>query len=141
MKLKKPKYAYTHVMLIDDSDLDNFINEKMIESSQFAEKVYVHTSARSALEFLSNLNRMGEQFASAFPKIIFIDINMPLIDGFQFIEQFRQNSGFMSHNAKLVILTSSVNTQDRKKAQDISAGLGYLNKPLSRQMLDTLKSS
>ncbi|MGZ6555039.1 MAG: response regulator, partial [Bacteroidia bacterium] len=56
MKSKKSLSGNKTVMLIDDNDIDNFINEKMIKSSHFAENVYVHTSAKSALEFLKNIS-------------------------------------------------------------------------------------
>ena len=55
MKRKEPKCKYKQVMLLDDNELDNFINEKVIEASQFAEKVYITSSGKSALEFLNNL--------------------------------------------------------------------------------------
>ena len=138
MKVKKPKYKFAHVMLIDDSDLDNFINEKTIEANNFAEKVYVHTSAKSALEFLSNLERMGPAFTEAYPSVIFIDINMPMIDGFQFIEQYRKGPGKQHQATRLVILTSSVNKEDRAKAGSLSGDIVFYNKPLTRQMLEDL---
>jgi CheY-like chemotaxis protein len=138
MKIKKPSYRYSHVLILDDSDLDNFINEKMIESHHFSERVYVHTSAKSALEFLSNLERMGEGYEKVYPGVLFIDINMPMIDGFQFIEQLKTTGGKAGNNSKLVILTSSVNKEDREKAKAISKDIVFLNKPLTKQMLDSL---
>ncbi|MCH7535452.1 MAG: hypothetical protein IH948_06850 [Bacteroidetes bacterium] len=54
---KKPKSKFSVVMLVDDNEVDNFINQKMIEGSNFAEHVYVHTSGKSALEFLHNLEK------------------------------------------------------------------------------------
>jgi len=138
MKIKEPKYKYPHVMLIDDSELDNFINEKTLEANYFAKKVYVHTSAKSALEFLNNLVTIGEEYSDIYPRVIFIDINMPMMDGFQFIDHYKKNSEEQLQKPKLVILTSSVYNEDRQKANDISPEITFLNKPLTKTMLDTI---
>ena len=138
MKIKEPKYKYAHVMLIDDSELDNFINEKTLEANHFAKKVYVHTSAKSALEFLNNLVTIGKEYSDIYPQVIFIDINMPMMDGFQFIDHYKKNSEEQLQTPKLVILTSSVYNEDRQKANDISNEIIFLNKPLTKTMLDTI---
>lgn len=136
MKRKEPKYKYANVMLIDDNELDNFINEKTLEANNFAKKIYSNTSAKSALEFLSNLVTMGEQYVSVYPEVIFIDINMPMMDGFQFIENFKKKNETQLQKPKLVILTSSVYHEDKQKAQSISQDIIFLNKPLTKEMLE-----
>jgi CheY-like chemotaxis protein len=138
MKIKEPKYKYSNVMLIDDSELDNFINEKTLEANHFAKKIYVHTSAKSALEFLNNLVTMGDKFSEVHPNVIFIDINMPMMDGFQFIDHYKKSSEGQLQKPKLVILTSSVYNEDRQKANDISEDIIFLNKPLTKAMLDSI---
>jgi CheY-like chemotaxis protein len=138
MKVKEPKFRYANVMLIDDSELDNFINEKTLEATHFAKKVYIHTSAKSALEFLSNLVTMGSEYADVYPFVIFIDINMPMMDGFQFIEHFKKTTEKHLHKPKLVILTSSVYNEDKQKASEISNDIIFLNKPLTSAMLDSI---
>ena len=138
MKIKEPKYAYTNVMLIDDSELDNFINEKTLEANNFAKKVYVHTSAKSALEFLNNLVTMGSEYSDVYPQIIFVDINMPMMDGFQFIDNYKKSSEEHLQKPKLVILTSSLYNEDRQRANDISSEILFLNKPLTKAMLDSI---
>lgn len=138
MKIKEPKYTYSNVMLIDDSELDNFINEKTLEANHFAKKIYVHTSAKSALEFLQNLVTMGSEYADVYPKVIFIDINMPMMDGFQFIDHYKKTTEASLQKPKLVILTSSVYNEDRQKANAISPDIIFLNKPLTKSMLDGL---
>jgi CheY-like chemotaxis protein len=135
MKIKTPKYKYNKVLLIDDNELDNFINEKIIESAHFAKKVYVNTSSKSALEFLNNIELLGEQSAGIFPELIFIDLNMPIIDGFQFINYLKSMTGENIKKCKMVILTSSVHPDDRKMANKISPDIVFLNKPLTEAML------
>ncbi len=138
MKHKVPKYKFQNIMLIDDNDLDNFINEKTIEANYFAKKVYICSSGLSAVEFLNNMMIMDEQFSFSFPEVIFVDLNMPLMDGFKFIEYFVKNQQKKLNKPKIVILTSSVFPEDVKKAKDISNEIIFLNKPLTKLMLDKL---
>src|SRR5688572_19703302 len=138
MKLKEPKFKYPNAMLIDDNELDNFINQKTLEANHFAKKIYVNTSAKSALEFLSNMVVMGDKLSEMYPQVIFIDINMPMMDGFQFAEHFKKTLEKQLSKPKLVILTSSVYYEDVQKAMDISEDIVFLNKPLTKEMLSGL---
>ena len=138
MKRKEPKFKHNYVMLLDDNDLDNFINQKMIEANHFSEKIYVSTSSKSALEFFSNLSVLNAGSDEKFPEVIFVDLNMPLIDGFQFIVQLKENFPDKAKHLKFVILTSSINISDRQKAHDLSSDITFLNKPLTKEMLDQL---
>ena len=78
--IKRPTPKFSTVMLIDDSEIDNFINQKMIEGCNIAERIYIHTSSKSALEFLKNIERTSEVAKNLIPEIIFLDINMPIMD-------------------------------------------------------------
>lgn len=135
MKRKDPKFKYKHAMLIDDNELDNFINQKILESSYFANKVYINTGAISALEFLSNLTISGAEITDVFPEVIFIDLNMPMMNGFQFIENLKNKLPKQYASLKLVILTSSDDPAERVKAEAISSDIIFLNKPLTKDML------
>jgi CheY-like chemotaxis protein len=138
MKRKEPKYKYRNILLLDDNDLDNFINEKIMESNLFSKKNYICTSGKSAIEFLTNIIEMGDDFSKNYPEIIFVDLNMPLMDGFQFIEFFKKNLESKLHNPKIVILTSSIFPEDVLKAEKISKDIIFLNKPLTKDVLEKL---
>ena len=130
----KPYYA---VMLIDDNEIDNLINQKMIEASNITEHIYVHTGARSAIEFLSNMEKI-EDPERVLPDVIFLDIDMPLMDGFQFLEEFDKLSDTTKEKCKVVMLTSSINPQDVNKSKKYSYVKKYINKPLSQENLTKL---
>lgn len=135
MKRKDPKFRYKHAMLVDDNELDNFINQKILESNYFANKVYINTGAVSALEFLYNLTISGAEIKAVFPEVIFIDINMPMMNGFQFIEHLKNKFPEQLASLKLVILTSSDDPAEMVKAEAISRDIIFLNKPLTSDML------
>lgn len=138
MKRKEPAFKYNFAMLLDDNELDNFINQKTIESSRFANKVYVNTSSKSALEFLKNLEISNNNSISLFPEVIFVDINMPMIDGFQFIESFKATFPKKIDHIKIIILTSSLSPSDKERSETISKNIIYLNKPLTQAALNQI---
>jgi CheY-like chemotaxis protein len=138
MKRKDPVFKYNYVMLLDDNELDNFINQKTIEATHFSNKVYINTSSKSALEFLTNLEISSSETVTIFPQVFFIDINMPMIDGFQFIENFKNKFPDKFTSLKIVILTSSVSPIDKEKALKISKNITFLNKPLTKEALNQI---
>ena len=138
IKRKKPVFKFNTALLIDDNELDNFINQKILESSFFAENIYINTSGISALEFLKNLSVNSKAASGLMPDVIFIDINMPFMDGFQFINQFTKLFGKKVNNCVLVMLTSSINPEDRKAAQKLEQKVFFLNKPLTEQNLELI---
>jgi CheY-like chemotaxis protein len=138
MNINNKKHTYDSVLLIDDNVLDNFINEKMVEINSFAKKVYISTSGTSALEFINNLAILEKSGDELYPSIIFIDLNMPNMDGFAFIENFKKINIKNIKKPKIVILTSSVNIEDKIRAEGIESGVTFVNKPLTKAILDTL---
>jgi CheY-like chemotaxis protein len=136
MALKKPKSKYETAMLIDDSEIDNFINLKMLEGCNFAERIYIHTNGKSAIEVLKNIERMGE--VSLFPDIIFLDLNMPIMDGYQFADEFEKISPTIRNKTKIIILTTSLNPSDMERANKYKQIVKYINKPLTCELLQSL---
>ena len=137
--MKKPDSAYKAIMLVDDSVIDNFINSKMIEGCNFATHIYIHTGAQSALEFLKNLENLGAQSLELVPEIIFLDLNMPTVDGIQFVEEYGKLDSGIKKKTKIVMLTTSENFEDIERAKQTGLIYKYVNKPLSQATLQLLK--
>ena len=131
-------FKYKTVLLIDDSEMDNFINQKIMESTHFAKTIYVCTSGLSAMEFVRNLVIAGENKKEILPDIIFVDLNMPIRDGFTFIEDLKKEIKDEMPMPKIIILSSSVNPLDKKRAEEIGNDIVFLNKPLSGEVLEYL---
>ena len=129
---------YHTVMLIDDNEIDNLINQKMIEAASIAENIYTHTGAKSAIEFLSNMEKL-EVADKVLPDVIFLDIDMPLMDGFQFLDEFEKLTNVAKKKCKIVMLTSSINPQDFNRSKKYENVRLYLNKPLSHDSIVKLE--
>lgn len=121
-------------MLIDDNAIDNMIHTKVIEKSEVSEVVFNHSSAQSAIEFLKNINKIPEiEGKRILPEIIFLDLDMPMMNGFQFMTEFEQLDEKIRKGVRIVLLTASVNSRDKEFPQKFENFHLYLNKPLSVQ--------
>lgn len=121
-------------MLIDDNEIDNLINQKMIEASSITENIYTHTGAKSAIEFLKNMEKV-QMADQVLPDVIFLDIDMPLMDGFQFLDEFANLTPITRKKCRIIMLTSSINPQDFNRAKKYENVKLYLNKPLSHDSI------
>lgn len=125
--------GFSIVLLIDDNEIDNFINERMISSSHFSKEVVVKNSADNALDYLRGLTE-----SSAIPEVIFLDLNMPVKDGFDFLQEYEFLPDFIRNHSRIVVLSSSISPEDINKAATNPHVFKYVNKPLSEKYLEAI---
>ncbi|MCX6291414.1 MAG: response regulator [Bacteroidetes bacterium] len=133
MKNEEKPFKFQRVLLIDDNDIDNFINERMITTTSFSISVVVKTSAESALEYLRL--QSGEEHL---PQVIFLDLNMPVMDGFGFLAEYEKLADSIKKFCKVIVLSSSISPEDINRASTNPYVVKYINKPLNEKYLDAV---
>lgn len=135
MKLNEQNTKYKSVMLIDDCEIETTINEIIIKQAGFAENVFKYSGGTSSLEFFKNITLLKDLSKDLLPSILFLDINMPVLDGFQFLDEFDKLSNMLIKEIKIIILSSSANLIDINKAAKYSRVVKFMQKPLTKKHL------
>jgi len=121
-------------MLIDDSEIDLFIHRRFLELCNFSKELISYRSAESALDWLNNLN------GAAAPDFIFLDLNMPVVDGFSFLQHFSTLPENVRGRAQIVVLTSSSSATDREQVLQHKNVIRMITKPIRQTDIDALRS-
>ena len=121
-------------VLIDDSDIDLFIQRSFLEVYNFSDHLTEYKSAEAAINWLQTLN--GHELP---PDVIFLDLNMPEVDGFSFLTMFGNLPKNIRDTSKIVVLTSSNSSKDREQAFTFSNVVQFITKPLKQADIDELK--
>jgi CheY-like chemotaxis protein len=116
-------------LLIDDNYIDNFVTRKILEGSNFAEEIIVLRSANDAINSLKE--------GQLKPDVIFLDIRMPLMSGFEFLEEY-DKIDMDKDNVKIFMLSSSLDPLDLRKSTDNKYITQFIHKPLTQKALEEL---
>lgn len=118
------------ILLVDDEAIFNFISTKVMESLGVSDEIHSALNGDNALQLINDyLSR-----SRPIPRLILIDINMPVMDGFAFIHAFHRLKIADSHKTVLAILTSSTSQLDRDRAATLGVE-HFLTKPISEPEL------
>lgn len=120
------------IMLIDDNPDDNFFHERVIRKRGAANVVVTMESATEALDYLKKEKDSKE----AHPDLIFLDINMPGMNGWEFLHEYKQLEPEQQSKVVVVMLTTSKNPDDKAKAEGRISE--FKSKPLTGEMLDEI---
>ena len=124
-----------NVFLIDDSEIFNFMHAKAMEKAGFAQKVRVFDNATSALEILKQL---PVSHPENFPDVIFLDISMPEMDGWEFLDSIVDLSTTVLTNCRIYILTSSIDENDVAHSKQYDMVSDFISKPLTPERLQAI---
>ncbi|NNC96085.1 MAG: response regulator [Chitinophagales bacterium] len=119
------------ILLVDDNEADNFFHELVIKELDCTRKVVSKVVGMSGIEYLKDISSVDY----VRPELIFLDINMPAMNAWEFMDAFKDIPGELTKGIEVVILTTSLNPDDEQKAQSYPEISGFKIKPLTNEML------
>lgn len=125
------------IAIIDDDSIFQFIAKRLIESIDSKNETIVFSDGKDAIDFINfNLNKID-----MLPDIIFLDINMPVMNGWQFLNKYIELKSKIEKEITIYIVSSSKNPDDFIKAENISEVDDYIVKPITREKYTSILNS
>ncbi len=119
------------VLLVDDSLATNLINKELILTLGITDRVETAKNGLEALDYI----KKGTEDSSYIPSLIFLDINMPKMNGFEFLEAYNDFSDSLKKSVVILMLSTSILQDDKDRADSLGVSEGFLSKPLTAEGL------
>ena len=123
------------ILLVDDEEVSNFLAKKLIERSKDGCHIDTVNNGDEALNFINERHASNRPL----PDFIFLDLNMPILDGFGFLDAFNQLAIPQKEKIRIFIVSSSLDHNDSIKAKELGA-TQFISKPLNTQIITTILS-
>ncbi|HYF69569.1 MAG TPA: response regulator [Ohtaekwangia sp.] len=124
-----PLMVKKNILLVDDDSIANFLIEKIVQSTGLAQNIFKALNGKEALKFF---NQEVVQ-----PDVVLLDLNMPIMNGFEFIQAFNLLNIENKNNILIILVTSSSNPSDMERAKDLGIRY-YLTKPISAESIKSI---
>jgi len=121
------------IMIVDDNEFDCYITSKIINNVDATVDIMEFNSSITAIQYLEEFQSSPEKL----PDLIFLDIYMPLLDGFDFIEKFNTFSDFIKSYTRICILSTTVDDLYIHKAR-VNESILFTSKPISKEFLQSI---
>src|SRR3954464_9136713 len=125
------EYKCDKVMVIDDSDSDLYVAEHYLKKYFIAANVISVESAAEGLDYLMQNANSGEEL----PSIILLDIRMPVMDGFEFLDKYEKLPSSVHEHCTVIMLSSSADPRDHERIKNNPFVKKFINKPLDKEKI------
>ena len=129
---KQMKKKLNCVLLVDDNEADKYLHTLVLKESIITDNIEIAMDGEEALDFLTS---RGKDLP---PDLIFLDINMPVMDGWTFLEEYEKLDEILKSKVVILMLTTSVNPSDKNRMEQWNGSVDFLNKPLTLEMIDEI---
>ncbi len=129
------------VLLIDDDEAGNMYNKFILEDTGIVKNIQITTNGKEALDYITNQGKYIEN-GTKYPKpdLILLDINMPVMDGFEFLEEYHNLPKEIKGEIIIVMLTTSLLPEDKEKATSYNEVSDFMNKPVTKEYISGIMS-
>jgi len=129
------------ILCVDDDPITLMLCKMVISKSSFATEIITAQNGEEALNYFDDLklNNLGAEIKK-YPSLVFLDLNMPVMDGWEFLDHFSKEeytSAFK--NTKIIVLSSTIDPNDIEKSKTYSMVLDFLSKPITKEIVENLK--
>jgi CheY-like chemotaxis protein len=134
MKLEK-------ILCVDDDAITLMLCKKVIERISFAQEVVTAKNGEEAIVYFDELAQQHQsQGTASYPKLTFLDLNMPVMNGWEFLDSYLKK-GYCEvfPDAEFIVLSSTIDPQDVEKTKVYPMVIDFLSKPITKEMLEELK--
>lgn len=129
------------ILCVDDDPITLMLCKMVINRSEFAKELITAQNGEEALNYFDDLklNNLGTQI-KRYPQLIFLDLNMPVMGGWEFLDHFTKDDYAAEFkDCKVIVLSSTIDPEDIAKAKTYPMVMDFLSKPISKEMLEDLK--
>lgn len=126
------------ILCIDDDAITLMLCKKVIIKSSFSHEIITAQNGEEALQYFKTLKEVQNQ-SEGLPKLIFLDLNMPVMGGWEFLDHFNTPEFAEFNTIKVVVLSSTIDPEDLEKSKQYPMVIDFLSKPITQAMLEYLK--
>lgn len=128
-------YKLDHILIIDDDQINNLFSQIILEDANACSLVSICHSVTEALDFLTTAAISND---TPFPDLILLDISMPTLDGFDFLDRYHSAGYHEIHRTMISMFTSSDELEHIEKSRHYDSVVGFIKKPLSISSLNSI---
>ena len=131
---------YNKILCVDDDPITLMLSKKVILKSNFSKEIDTVTNGVEALNYFDNIiEKLKLNLNPIIPELLFLDLNMPFMNGWEFLTLFsNENYSKITSTIKVIILSSTIDPSDIKKSKSFTIVSYFLSKPINKEMLKSL---
>lgn len=133
---------YDLILCVDDDPITLMLCKMVISKSSFSKEIITAQNGEEALDYFDNLklNNLGVDIIN-YPKLVFLDLNMPVMDGWDFLDHFsKEEYTLFFKDTKVIVLSSTIDPADINKSKTYPMVIDFISKPITKEVLENFKA-